>query len=44
MIDAPGSNVVSNLFDQGHTYDAAGDLNAATNRAVLWSGCSDTSD
>ncbi len=40
LIDAPGSDVVEYLFDPGQTYDAAGDLYGASNRAVLWSGCS----
>lgn len=41
VIDAPGSNMVEYLFDEGQAYDAAGNLSGTSERAVLWSGCSD---
>lgn len=39
-IDAEGYNTVTNLFERGQAYDAAGTREYGWARPVLWSGCS----
>jgi hypothetical protein len=40
LIDAPGYNTPSRLFERGAAHDAAGDRDYGFARAMLWSGCS----